>query len=132
VADDFGDDPAELVTDRDDPGPVPGGSANPYEYCHADAVNCVDLDGKRARRGWCQYMLNWCLSFNRRTHRSYWSPVVRTCSVWGRWWSLPYAAGLIYVAHKYPKVRGARWLGRAGWFGFYADVYCYIIDKKRF
>ncbi len=25
--------------------PVAGGSANPYDYCNADAVNCTDLDG---------------------------------------------------------------------------------------
>ena len=25
--------------------PVPGGSANAYDYCNADPVNCVDLDG---------------------------------------------------------------------------------------
>lgn len=26
--------------------PVPGGSANPYDYCNADPVNCTDLDGR--------------------------------------------------------------------------------------
>ncbi|MEU7587300.1 RHS repeat-associated core domain-containing protein [Micromonospora sp. NPDC049230] len=31
--------------------PVYGGSANPYEYCGADPVNCIDLDGKRAECG---------------------------------------------------------------------------------
>lgn len=27
--------------------PVPGGSANAYEYCTADPINCADLDGAR-------------------------------------------------------------------------------------
>jgi RHS repeat-associated protein len=26
--------------------PIPGGNANPYEYCSGDPVNCVDLDGR--------------------------------------------------------------------------------------
>ena len=26
--------------------PVPGGNANPYDYCNADPVNCTDLTGK--------------------------------------------------------------------------------------
>jgi RHS repeat-associated protein len=30
--------------------PVPGGSATAYDYCHADPMNCTDLDGKRAKR----------------------------------------------------------------------------------
>ncbi|HZB50164.1 MAG TPA: RHS repeat-associated core domain-containing protein, partial [Mycobacteriales bacterium] len=29
--------------------PIPGGNANDYDYCKADPVNCVDLDG---RWGW--------------------------------------------------------------------------------
>ncbi|MFE7328179.1 DNRLRE domain-containing protein [Streptomyces sp. NPDC057565] len=28
--------------------PVPGGSANAYEYCNGDPVNCYDLDGRMA------------------------------------------------------------------------------------
>ena len=32
--------------------PVPGGSANPYDYCNADPINCIDLDGKFSLRGW--------------------------------------------------------------------------------
>ncbi|MGW4426584.1 DNRLRE domain-containing protein [Streptosporangium sp. NPDC004631] len=28
--------------------PVVGGSANAYDYCHGDPVNCVDLDGRAA------------------------------------------------------------------------------------
>jgi hypothetical protein len=28
--------------------PVVGGSANAYEYCYADPINCRDLDGRRA------------------------------------------------------------------------------------
>jgi RHS repeat-associated protein len=26
--------------------PIPGGNANPYEYCSGDPVNCTDLDGR--------------------------------------------------------------------------------------
>lgn len=32
--------------------PVPGGSANAYEYCGGDPVNCTDLDGRRGRWLW--------------------------------------------------------------------------------
>jgi RHS repeat-associated protein len=35
--------------------PVPGGSANAYDYCNADPVNCTDLDGhlpKWMRSAW--------------------------------------------------------------------------------
>ncbi|SCG75461.1 RHS repeat-associated core domain-containing protein [Micromonospora rifamycinica] len=38
--------------------PVYGGSANPYEYCGADPVNCSDLDGKRAECG-CSSDYGW-------------------------------------------------------------------------
>ncbi|MEU0551373.1 RHS repeat-associated core domain-containing protein [Micromonospora sp. NPDC005979] len=38
--------------------PVYGGSANPYEYCGADPVNCFDLDGKRAECG-CSSDYGW-------------------------------------------------------------------------
>ncbi|MFI0193028.1 DNRLRE domain-containing protein [Streptomyces sp. NPDC017086] len=30
------------------PDPVPGGSANAYDYCYGDPVNCYDLDGRFA------------------------------------------------------------------------------------
>ncbi|WP_433515916.1 DNRLRE domain-containing protein [Nonomuraea sp. CA-143628] len=30
--------------------PVPGGSANAYEYCTADPINCSDLDGFKAKK----------------------------------------------------------------------------------
>jgi RHS repeat-associated protein len=32
--------------------PIPGGNANPYEYCSADPINCTDLDG---RIGWKKF-----------------------------------------------------------------------------
>ncbi|MGH2718161.1 MAG: hypothetical protein ACRDJU_06250 [Actinomycetota bacterium] len=28
-----------------EPDPVPGGSANAYDYCYQDPVNCFDLAG---------------------------------------------------------------------------------------
>ncbi|WP_079175436.1 DNRLRE domain-containing protein [Streptomyces malaysiense] len=49
--------------------PVPGGSANAYEYCGGDPVNCFDLDGKWWRpwrshrlRRWSANALGWGLS----------------------------------------------------------------------
>ncbi len=36
--------------------PVPGGSANAYEYCNADPINCYDLDGKISwKRAWRKF-----------------------------------------------------------------------------
>lgn len=35
--------------------PVYGGSANAYEYCAADPVNCTDLDGKWRRPRWTKW-----------------------------------------------------------------------------
>ncbi|MFG6195093.1 DNRLRE domain-containing protein [Nonomuraea sp. JJY05] len=37
--------------------PVLGGSANKYEYCSADPINCYDLDGKKGKKEcgfWCE------------------------------------------------------------------------------
>lgn len=31
--------------------PVQGGSANDYDYCNADPINCTDLDGQRPDNG---------------------------------------------------------------------------------
>jgi hypothetical protein len=36
--------------------PVVGGNVNSYEYCHADPINCVDLDG-RSSGPWELYKL---------------------------------------------------------------------------
>jgi hypothetical protein len=30
--------------------PVPGGSANAYDYCDQDPINCLDLGGDRAHK----------------------------------------------------------------------------------
>ncbi|MFD7413579.1 ricin-type beta-trefoil lectin domain protein [Kitasatospora purpeofusca] len=32
--------------------PVPGGSANAYEYCMADPIGCTDLDGRKGIKEW--------------------------------------------------------------------------------
>ena len=32
--------------------PIPGGSANAYDYCTADPINCTDLDGRWGFRKW--------------------------------------------------------------------------------
>ena len=32
--------------------PIPGGNANPYDYCTADPINCFDLDGRFGWRTW--------------------------------------------------------------------------------
>ncbi|MER5354166.1 ricin-type beta-trefoil lectin domain protein [Kitasatospora sp. NPDC002551] len=32
--------------------PVPGGSANAYEYCMADPIGCTDLDGRKGIKDW--------------------------------------------------------------------------------
>jgi RHS repeat-associated protein len=32
--------------------PVEGGSANDYDYCNADPINCTDLDGNWPKIGW--------------------------------------------------------------------------------
>jgi hypothetical protein len=34
--------------------PVPGGNANPYEYCWGDPVNCLDLDGRKSCNWICE------------------------------------------------------------------------------
>jgi hypothetical protein len=83
--------------------PVRGGSANGYEYCNADSVNCEDLDGKWGRRRYCRILLNWCLTFNRRTHRSYWRPHTAFRGWWGSWWSAPYSFGLFAATHRWAK-----------------------------
>jgi len=50
--------------------PVSGGSCNTYDYTCADPANGFDLDGKR----YCRIMMGFCLTFNRRTLKSYWRP----------------------------------------------------------
>ena len=37
--------------------PEPGGSANDYDYCNADPINCTDLDGRWPR--WARRAGNW-------------------------------------------------------------------------
>jgi RHS repeat-associated protein len=32
--------------------PIPGGSANPYDYCTQDPINCYDLDGRWGFKKW--------------------------------------------------------------------------------
>src|SRR6185369_11494153 len=46
----------------DQTDPVPGGSANPYDYCNQDPINCTDLDGTFS------YTLNYKLG------ATFWSP----------------------------------------------------------
>jgi RHS repeat-associated protein len=41
--------------------PVPGGNANPYDYCSADSINCYDLNGQ-----W-----GWHVHWRRVFHRSF-------------------------------------------------------------
>jgi RHS repeat-associated protein len=51
--------------------PVEGGSANDYDYCGADAINCVDLDGRiSCPDGFCQ----WAQHPNGNQHPGNWKP----------------------------------------------------------
>ncbi|MBT2469656.1 RHS repeat-associated core domain-containing protein [Streptomyces sp. ISL-66] len=54
--------------------PVYAGSANAYEYCSGDPVNCTDLDGRWSRSK------TWSYSWGRLT-ASYWAP-----GGWGTGW----------------------------------------------
>jgi RHS repeat-associated protein len=54
--------------------PVPGGNANPYEYCSGDPVNCYDLSGNYAIGGLlpeaaiCALFILWCADMIYITH----------------------------------------------------------------
>ncbi|MFI9149822.1 DNRLRE domain-containing protein [Streptomyces sp. NPDC053367] len=54
--------------------PVPGGNANPYEYCSGDPVNCYDLSGQYSTGGLlpeaaiCAMFALWCADMVYITH----------------------------------------------------------------
>jgi RHS repeat-associated protein len=54
--------------------PIPGGNANPYEYCSGDPVNCYDLSGNYSTGGLipeaaiCALFVLWCADMVYITH----------------------------------------------------------------
>ncbi|WP_197700004.1 RHS repeat-associated core domain-containing protein [Micromonospora rifamycinica] len=78
--------------------PVYGGSANPYEYCGADPVNCSDLDGKRAECG-CSSDYGWKRPVKRWLQRAI-DGSRRAYSKFTRW-QLGLGARTLYRANKY-------------------------------
>ncbi len=58
--------------------PIYGGSANPYDYCSADAVNCADPSGERScystynRKWWTWYPTGWNRDFSVRCDFTHW------------------------------------------------------------
>ncbi|WKU03523.1 RHS repeat-associated core domain-containing protein [Micromonospora sp. HUAS LYJ1] len=78
--------------------PVYGGSANPYEYCGADPVNCSDLDGKRAECG-CSSDYGWKRPVKRWLQRAI-DGAKRLHSKFTRW-QLGLGTRTLYRANKY-------------------------------
>ncbi|MET7457978.1 RHS repeat-associated core domain-containing protein, partial [Streptomyces sp. NPDC005574] len=95
--------------------PVPGGSANAYDYCNADPVNCYDLNGqwphwrrylRRVRHRAIHYMRHHRMFHIAHVvlYRTYHNHYVRACTVWGGsaagpvivygWWGGEFSAGL--------------------------------------
>ncbi|MGN9847025.1 DNRLRE domain-containing protein [Nonomuraea sp. H19] len=93
--------------------PVEGGSANAYEYCMADPVNCTDLDGKWAflvRLG-VQACIRWCA----RGGRAAWGAARKygpRAWRWGSRWGRRTYRGAYRVAHY-----GRTWTSRGGYIG---------------
>ncbi|MET9467673.1 DNRLRE domain-containing protein [Streptomyces sp. NPDC006544] len=77
--------------------PVYAGSANAYEYCSGDPVNCTDLDGRWSRSK------TWSYSWGRLS-ASYWAP-----GGWGTGWG---GVNVTVVVNK----RNTWRIGNYGWF----------------
>jgi len=75
--------------------PVPGGSANDYDYCSQDPINCFDLDG---RFGWRKFFRK----VGRWAWRNKWDILLTAASF------APGIGGAAWAFRAYRIVRAAR------------------------
>jgi hypothetical protein len=81
--------------------PVPGGNANPYEYCSGDPVNCTDLDGRWGKwKKWGKKAWGWSkrasMGLSRWLTNSKWGKAIHTACGFA-WGGVGTACGVIYT-----------------------------------
>ena len=87
--------------------PIPGGSANAYDYCAGDPINCMDLSGRFYVSWWKSW---WSPLWWVRIKFNYWQTGAMAASSFAAAWWLgfvarfvrwPWAQAILYVAAAY-------------------------------